>query len=153
MQGIDYWKLCDELSVVQAALLATNHDPAKFAYVEDLDAHERPNGYEAVKTAIKNAILSKKLSAKIKHHAQFKHFEYHDSGDFIPDDCPDWNETTVNVKDLKDFLSLKGCKEGFFFTENKDIPPYLDALHPSYSPKLAATVEVWTAINSNTPPA
>jgi hypothetical protein len=36
MEGLDYWRLCDELSLIQAALLLAGEDPsATQQYVED----------------------------------------------------------------------------------------------------------------------
>ncbi len=51
----DYWRLCDELSVFDAALLTAGHSPDKFPYVENWETDKRPRGYEAAKTAITNA--------------------------------------------------------------------------------------------------
>jgi hypothetical protein len=57
MQGLDYWRLCDELSVVQAALLIAGCDPSSDGeYVEGWAHEMRPMGYEAAKTAISNAL-------------------------------------------------------------------------------------------------
>lgn len=52
MEEIDYWRLCEELNIVQAAMLVVgeNADLAKFA--EGWDIAKRPKGYEAAKTAI-----------------------------------------------------------------------------------------------------
>ena len=53
---MDHWRLCDELSVLQAALLVIGEDPSKEnAYAENWKLHEGPAGYEAVKTAITKA--------------------------------------------------------------------------------------------------
>lgn len=49
-QSMDHWRLCDELSVLQAALLVIGEDPSKEnAYAENWKLHERPAGYEAAK--------------------------------------------------------------------------------------------------------
>lgn len=70
MEGLDYWRLCDEVSVVQAALLLLGRDPGEGgASVEDWAPHEQPTGYEAVKSAIRNAILGKRLPATIRRSA------------------------------------------------------------------------------------
>lgn len=149
MQPLDLWRLNDILSVVQAGLLIAGHDPAKHAYVEELDVHERPAGYEAIRTSLKNAILSEKLSANIKYRAEYTHFESQEGGVFIPEYDMDLTATTVNVVDLTNFLSGKGYKEGFFFTENKDQPDYLNPQHPCYSAKLATSIEAWQAVSAN----
>ena len=149
MKGIDLWRLCEELSVSQAALLVAGHNPEKWLNVEELDAVERPEGYEAVKSALKGAIYSNKLTADVKHQAEYTHFDYVEDGEYVPSYSPDWNETIVKVKDLRDFLSLRGCKEGFFFEENKNLPDYLDPSHPNYTPKLGAAINAWMAISNN----
>jgi hypothetical protein len=53
MESLDYWRLCDELTIVQAALLIAGCDPSVDAeYIEGWRPGERPLGYEAAKTAI-----------------------------------------------------------------------------------------------------
>jgi len=52
MEELDYWRLCEELNIVQAALLVVSEEPSCAEYVEDLEVHKRPKGYEAAKTAI-----------------------------------------------------------------------------------------------------
>jgi hypothetical protein len=57
MDGLDYWRLCDQLSVVQAAMLVVGSDPSSDAmHVEGWSPDKRPPGYEAAKTAIANAL-------------------------------------------------------------------------------------------------
>ena len=57
MESLDYWRLCDELNVIQAALLVVGGDPSSDAsYVEGWSPENRPPGYEAAKTAISNAL-------------------------------------------------------------------------------------------------
>lgn len=52
MEELDYWRLCEELNIVQAALLVVGEDPTCAEYIEDQEVHKRPKGYEAAKTAI-----------------------------------------------------------------------------------------------------
>ena len=43
MEGLDYWRLCDELSVIQAALLIAGCDPSSDAnYIEGWAPEKRP---------------------------------------------------------------------------------------------------------------
>jgi hypothetical protein len=66
LYSLDYWRLCDELSVLHAALLIVGKDPSEISvYVEKWAVHERPVGYEAAKTALKNAVRSGRLKAII----------------------------------------------------------------------------------------
>lgn len=177
---MDYWRLCDELSVIQAALLIVGRDPGNDApYVEGWEHEHRPTGYEAAKSAIKNAIISGRLKAKVRRTVWERGWneepaagelhgnvaamifekgaanmhEISQKGNSIaqrgviyrPE--PDWSISTVNVDDLKDWLSSKGFKSGFFFPDAPDAPDYLDKTHPRHAPKLAAAVRAWMAID------
>ncbi len=52
MESLDYWRLCDQLNVVEAALLVVGEDPSCAEYTEGHNVERRPNGYEAAKRAI-----------------------------------------------------------------------------------------------------
>ena len=66
MDGFDYWRLCDELTVVQAALLIAGCDPSvDSGYVEERPADQRPLGYEAAKTAISNALRRGSITGRV----------------------------------------------------------------------------------------
>lgn len=52
MNKIDYWRLCDEFTILQAALLVVGEDPSLAEWIENWDLDRRPEGYEAVKAAI-----------------------------------------------------------------------------------------------------
>ncbi len=52
MKELDYWRLCEELNIVQAALLVVGDDPGLSEYAEGWDVHKRPKGFEAAKAAI-----------------------------------------------------------------------------------------------------
>ncbi|TAL53245.1 MAG: hypothetical protein EPN89_01720 [Methylovulum sp.] len=54
--------------------------------------------------------------------------------------------TTIEVDDLKKWLLSRNFKPDFFFGETTSAPDYLDKSHPRYSAKLAATVQVWLAM-------
>src|SRR4249919_216873 len=57
MDALDYWRLCDELSIVQAALLIAGEDPGHTGpRTERWDPQNKPVGYEAAKTAISGAL-------------------------------------------------------------------------------------------------
>ena len=66
MEGLDYWRLCDELSVVQAALLIVGCDPSSNAcHIEGVDAEKTPFGYEGAKTAISNALRRGAITGRV----------------------------------------------------------------------------------------
>src|ERR1700730_8959374 len=134
MEPLDFWRLCDELSVEQAAVLIVGEDPSGFG------PEEKPLGYNAAASALKNAIERKRLSAHIVN---------------IPDDFGrpvggiDWDRTTISVEDLRAWLRSRGFKTGFFFPVPEGDPDYLSDFHPNYSPKLAAAIEAWKAVSAS----
>ncbi|MGA9883269.1 MAG: hypothetical protein WBQ34_06100, partial [Candidatus Acidiferrales bacterium] len=66
MEGLDYWRLCDELTIIQAALLTVGNDPSSDqVYVETWEPEKRPNGYEAAKAAITNALRRNVIKGKL----------------------------------------------------------------------------------------
>ena len=66
VEPLDFWRLCDELSVVQAALLIVEVDPSKcMSYVEDWELEKRPAGYAAAKAAICGALQCKNVTGTI----------------------------------------------------------------------------------------
>ncbi|MEC9346269.1 MAG: hypothetical protein VYB54_08575 [Pseudomonadota bacterium] len=146
MDDIDYWRLADELTIVQAALLVVGESPGPIAeYVEKWDAGERPPGYEAAKHAIKNALLNGRVK-----------------GSPVEETAVDWNgneigvvpgtaeihHSLVDVLSLRNWLSDRGFRDGFFFPEKAGKPDYLDANNGRYAPKLAAAVGAWLAIGN-----
>ena len=135
---MNFWRLCDELSVVEAALLLQDEDPSgDYCYVEDLKPNERPAGYEAAKNAILRALAKGLIKGRLvpveecnEAIAEFYRFE------------PDLPNSMVNVESLRNWLSSRGISTGFFFPKQKTAE-YLDPSHPRYAPKLAAAVHAW----------
>lgn len=143
--SLDYWRLCDSLSVSQAALLMIGEDPSgENMYIENWDPDKRPIGYEAAKSAVGGAL---KLGAI--------------EGELIPVMLYDINnnpcdevtgsvsplDSTVHVNSLKDWLRLRGFNKGFFFPEPVEVTSYLEPAHPKYAPKLAAAIRAWEAVD------
>ncbi len=138
MDPLDYWRLCDELSVVQAALLIVGEDPSTYRRVIDKqEPHNRPTGYEAAKAALKNAIRGKRLPGEI--------FIYQDEDG----EQEDLHRTNIMVADLQVWLRSRGIKTGFFFPAPEAEPDYLSKSHPNYSGKLAAAIEAWKAVSAD----
>jgi hypothetical protein len=139
MEGLDYWRLCDELTVVQAALLIAGKDPSGLQDVIDSQAQsDIPPGYAAAKAALTSAIRRNQLPANII-----------EGGDEDFPTGPDWYYTTVHVEDLKRWLSSRGFAAGFFFPLQKRGPDYLTTDHTNYSPKLAAAIHAWMAMSAH----
>lgn len=150
----DYWRLCDELTVQQAALLIVGVDPASEigANVEDWKTHERPKGYEAVKhglsRALRKGIVTGDNVAKQEWIDQYTTTDIHNTTDI--------KKSVVERDSLVAWLKSRGINTGFFFPveKNTGLAPYLDASNPRYAPKLAAAVNAWLAVtnpNGKTP--
>ena len=139
---LDYWRLCDELSVYEAALLIAGRSPGKLGYVEKLPLNKQPKGYEAAKTAIRNALRSGKIKGIIKPE-----FDDRVEGDPVPIiDSVNLYYSRVDVESLKTWLIGRGFQRGFFFPNPVEAPGYLDPANPRYAPKLAAAVRAWQAV-------
>lgn len=169
------WRLADPLTVEQAAALIAGYDPniVRFnsfggIYFEHENGSTDSNGSHDVQTALaalKNAVNSKKLKARLKFSAQprfvagidhmierskydenFDVIEDDDGSDFVINAEPDWNKTEIGRDDLKEWLISHGYRTGFFFPDSTETVDYLDPSNPRYAPKLAAAVNAWIAI-------
>jgi hypothetical protein len=141
MEGLDYWRLCDELSVIQAALLIAGCDPSSDAdYIEDWAPEKRPPGYEAAKTALSNALRRGAITGRL-----IPLYEHDIDGSACGaiEESIDLSSSRIEVKSLRGWLAGRGLKTGFFFPEERDFGDYLDRGHPRYAPKLAAAVLAW----------
>lgn len=144
MDSLDYWRICDELNIIQAALLLVECNPSdEFYYVENWQPHKRPPGYEAAKTAISNALRREAIKGKL-----IPMFDSDSNGNKYPlEDSIDLFESRVEVESLRIWLTSRGIRTGFYFPNaTSDAPDYLDPLNPRYAPKLAAAVRAWQAV-------
>ncbi|MDY0187584.1 MAG: hypothetical protein RBR16_06645 [Syntrophus sp. (in: bacteria)] len=172
MEAIEYWKLPNSLTVIQAALLIVGKDPDLF---QGNIFEDPPSGFGAVFAALKNDIKDGKLKALIRldsrteHCGEYRNYSNSDeiarpwplSEDMYEDyDIfykaePNWEETTVSRQDLVEWLFNRNYKPPLFFeqqttTDSLDsLPGYLDKNHPCYSPKLAAAVRAWEAVTTD----
>jgi len=122
MQKFDYWRLCDDFSIVQAALLIAGEDLSQNSSVEHWDVNKGPLGYEAAKTAIVNALKRKSLEGNLVLEP-----EHDQNGNFVEyTDTVDLSSSIVSVGDLRRFLKKRGISDGFFFPDDFDDRNYLD---------------------------
>jgi hypothetical protein len=161
MESLDYWRLCDELSVIQAALLIVGEDPAPIQdYVADWSAQDRPKGYDASFAALKHAILAGRLKVAIRKNASERGWarvldpgesivETENNGYLIFENEPNWHATTIQVENLKIWLRSRGFKSGFFFPVEQAGADYLNPNDPSYAPKLAAAIGAWESLKKD----
>lgn len=140
--GLDHWRLNDELSVCYAALLHVGVDPSgKDAESINWKSHEKPTGYEATALAFTAALRKDSITGR-------KVFDP-DSG-YNGEICGELNiyASSVDVDSLKRWLTARGIRTGFFFPAALDVPDYLNPSHSRYSKKLAATVHAWLAVEN-----
>ena len=90
MKELDYWRLCEELNIVQAALLVVGEDPTLAEYTEGHDLDKRPKGYEAAKTAICGGLRN--FVRYENDHLEFeKHLNYPEASHFYTPDQAEEN--------------------------------------------------------------
>jgi hypothetical protein len=140
VEGLEVWRLCNQYTVVQAALLVAGHDPATAKQVEELRPEQRPPGYEAAKHALEQALTRDRAMGVVYLDQRYPGFHF----PLDPENSIIW------ASSLKTWLSERGIKTGFFFDANNrlpsdDRPDYLNPDHRRYSPKLAAAVQAWQA--------
>ena len=141
----DLWRLCDQLNIIQAALLVAGQDPSyKQEFVELWEYDKRPAGYEAAKAAISRGLISDSIRGNL-----FEEQDHDMNGNPAGpiEGSIDLKLSVVEVADLKIWLSSRGMSRGFFFPKQEDGAEFLDAQHPRYSQKLAATISAWRAMD------
>lgn len=145
MEEIDYWRLCDQLSIKEAALLVIGIDPSSEvgAFCENSPIEKRPKGYEATKNGIASALRREIVSGQVVPEE-----DYNSEVDaFIAiENSIDPSRSTVDVDSLRNWLESRGMRTGFFSSSTTGSPDYLDPRNPRYAPKLAAAVKVWQAM-------
>lgn len=137
MDAIDYWKLCSEYSVVQAALLICGAIPDTLQYEVHQYAHKRPEGFVAVQTALGNAIRTGRLETTV---------EVYDEDDFGGNRSLNLHGTLVHAASLNGFLVAQGTHSAFF---DRAATHLEIASRPgtSYFPlKLDAAIKAWNAV-------
>jgi hypothetical protein len=142
MNPLDYWRLCDELTVLQAAMLIAGLDPADELKLDHLDWDQNIVGLDAATNAIANALRKNAIKGKV-------FFRHGNDSNVKPESAQaefiDFKNSRVEVDSLKAWLLGRGLKTGFFFPEGSDLPDYLNRANPRYAPKLAAAVRAWQA--------
>ena len=136
MKAIDYWRLADELTVIQGALLICGYDPSELQNDMGYGAKQKPVGFVAVKHALGSAVKAKILQSRETYVAS------HQDGEYYPDD----DLALIRVDSIKDWLRSKGVVTHFFFFPEEPEGEFLSPQHPRYSPKLAAAIRAWQAM-------
>lgn len=125
------------MTLSQASLLIIGLDPSLY---DDIDRMaDKPDGYEAVYTALKNAVSAEAIKATL----------YYDDG-FGGPSTVSWRNTIINVSSIKDWLRNKNFTNNFFFAkESGTTSEFSDKENHFYAPKLDAALTAWKAITSN----
>lgn len=138
---LDFWRLCDELTIKEAALLVAGVSPAKNALVEGWEVHQRPRGYEAARSAILNGVRGSRIKGEVVPEMSCDL-----NGNEGPIDGTVSVLSRVDVESLREWLMTRGLRHGFFAPGRADLPDYLDTQSKRYAPKLAAAVKAWQAV-------
>lgn len=144
LDDLDYWRLCDELSIKDAALLVVGENPVECSAVEEWPTDQRPRGYQAARTAITNALRGGRIEGEVLPEQIEK---YDGDGEPIPGTVSVYR-SRVKVDSLREWLASRGFRHGFFFPAEADTPGYLNPTDPRYAPKLAAAVRAWLAVSA-----
>ena len=144
--GLDHWRLNDELSICDAALLHSGVDPSGTeAESVNWKPHEQPHGYRPAMLAFCAALRENQVTGRLTPV-----YEYDINGDICRqvEGSIDIRESIIKVDSLKRWLTARGIRTGFFFPAALDVPDYLNPSHSRYSKKLAATVHAWLAVEN-----
>ena len=146
MEDLDYWHWCEDLSILEAALLCVCIDPSSEIGSNCMNwaPSERPKGFEAAKAAIFNAFFRKMIEGII-----VPEYETDINGNSYALSDTVSLHSKVNVESLLKWLTTKSIKPEFFFPNATDAPNFLNTKHPHYSSKLAAAISAWQAVSSD----
>jgi len=140
----DLWRLCDQLTIVQAALLLSGNDPSHLQdSVEGTSAQSRPPGYDAAKTAISRALGLELIKGEIK---QIPEYDQNGNPNGYVYGTIDINYSLIDVESLRTWLRSRGITTGFFLSSEGNVKDYLNPEHPRFSFKLAAVILAWEAM-------
>ncbi|NOX94635.1 MAG: hypothetical protein GXP04_05920 [Alphaproteobacteria bacterium] len=134
MESIDFWKLCDQLTIEHAALLVAGHNPSDHFGVEHRNIGKQPDGYDGAKHAIISGLRKETIDGKFAYDQP-----YNDDGE----PYVNVQQSFVDVDSLKAWLTSKNVTRHFFFFPESNVSEYLDKGHTRYSAKLAAAVTAW----------
>jgi hypothetical protein len=115
MEGLDYWRLCDELSVHQAAALIAGCIPWTESDSRD-DPY--PDGYEAAKIAISNALQRGAISGRF---VPLYGYDFGSGNREQIEHSIDTSNSRIDVDALRIWLAGRGLKTGFFFPKRSSL--------------------------------
>jgi hypothetical protein len=148
MDPIERWKLADELTAYQIALLIAGYDPAEFERDQpQMWPDNIRRDISPFLNAIRNAARSGKLATTL--------IRYENT---YSNDDTNWEESTISIDSLCDWLRIRNFDDGFFIAAQGKVDKIADPSNEFYAPKLAAAVRAWNevtgdpeALNGKTP--
>jgi hypothetical protein len=143
MEALDYWKLCERITIFQAILLIIGIDPESEGSRQMEQSANKPEGYGAVKTALLVAAKQGILEVDIQEQWDT---DFNGNPDGLIKGSIDIDRSYITVASIRRFLKERNFRSGFFSPQEVASPDYLDTGNPCYAPKLAAAVEAWTVV-------
>jgi len=144
LKAIEFWKLCESITIFQATMLILGIDPGNTRSHSVENSTDPVEGYGAVKTALMAAIKSKLIQAEIEEE-----YDYDASGEphGVKPGTMDLDRTFISVDSLIDFLWKRSVSTEVFGKPEK-FHQELDPDSEFYAPKLAAAVDAWVQVTS-----
>ncbi len=136
------WHLADVLSLHDAAALVAGYNP-HVVQLKRNDASFQQDfpKIHAIETALGNAVEFGYLKAEAHYVTEVGNiYGFSNQINML--------KTQVKSENIRLWLASRGIEVGFFFPNTNDTPDFLDPLHKSYAPKLAAAIGAWQAVNA-----
>jgi hypothetical protein len=179
MDGLDHWRICEEFSVIQAAMLIVGIDPS-LQSPESMKADERPPRWNPTLTALKHAIPGKwksvaslgegwdedpgegeKLTEDVQlfpdqdevleeaHNTRLQGINIPSRAGLGPDYRSRWWSSGMARQPRREIRVLLPKWERSRERPWSGRPTFLDPRHPNYSAKLAAAIAAWQAVTDD----
>lgn len=143
MNQFEYWKLCERLNIVQAALLMCDCDPSDYQdYIEIAKKEFQPPGYYPCKSALIAALESGVVQGDIVN-------EVFGVDEASPIEDVNLLKSYVVLESLTLWLKSKSFQNAFFFPDLRLSNDFENSDHECFAPKLAAAVAAWTHASNN----
>lgn len=138
MDWKESWKIKGSATINEAAMLICDENPSILK--DKPDAYRSVEGFYPVQEALIEYLDNEDKRETIAMGESLRGWV-----------SPDPSLYSVSYGHIKEWLLTTNSRPEFFFSKKEigSIPPYLDPMHKNYSPKLAAAIEVWSALASD----
>ncbi len=137
MEPINFWKLCDDYSIMHAALIAVGYAPDDVEGFSDPEIENRFPGYIAVRTALCGAIEG----GGLRDVREVRHSNDYEDGRL------DVRRTCIAVSSLDGYFRARGFSCELFDRSASHAAG--DARSPYFSKKLDAANKAWAAVTAD----